>query len=389
MRKQLGTVMVLLITVFLGFAIIIPVMPELLNGMESGAFHLGLLLASYSASSFLMSPVWGRISDRVGRKPIIMIGAIGFSISFFLFGIGTDSLLLMYISRILGGLFSGAVTSCAVAYVADITDENNRTKGMGLVGMSIGLGFIFGPFIGGLLSKAGESVPFFVSSALAFVIFLYTAKYLTESLTAEERASRQKHPASIGQAFAGPMKYLYLLGFIVTFTLASLESTFQFFEMERIGITPFDAGLILAINGVVGALIQGGVIRRYVKKGAESFFILTGLLLSAAGFFLILLSNSFWTATLYLCIFGAGNALLRPCITSLITQKTKVNQGVATGLSSSMDSLGRIIGPLLATGLFELKNSLPFIVGGVVCIVSLSFLYGFIQQDRGQRMIEG
>ncbi|MFD2670262.1 MFS transporter [Marinicrinis sediminis] len=379
MKKQLGTIMVLLITVFLGFAIIIPVVPEVLEGQE---FHLGLLLALYSAASFLMSPIWGRISDRVGRKPIIMIGTIGFSISFLIFGIGIESLTWMYVSRILGGLFSGAVTSSAVAYVADITTDENRTKGMGLVGMSIGLGFIFGPFIGGALSQFGYAVPFYVSSVLSLVIFGFVAKYVTESLTSEERAARHKKKGSFKQAFAGRMKYLYIMGFLVAFTLAGLESTFQFFQMSKIGITPFGAGGMLAISGVVGAFIQGGVIRRYAKKGQETSFILAGILLSAVGFFLILFSTNYVTATIFLCVFSAGNALLRPCITSLITQKTPVNQGVATGFSSSMDSLGRITGPLLATGLFEINIELPFIWGGIICLFALSFLYGYLKQDR-------
>jgi DHA1 family multidrug resistance protein-like MFS transporter len=155
MRKQLAIIMVLLITVFIGFGIIIPIMPEMVS-----TFHLAVMLAVYSAASFLMSPIWGALSDRIGRRPVIMVGILGFSISFFIFGIAGDQLWLMYASRILGGFFSGAVTACAVAYVADITSEDNRTKGMGLVGMSIGLGFIFGPAVGGLLSVYGNSVPF-------------------------------------------------------------------------------------------------------------------------------------------------------------------------------------------------------------------------------------
>ncbi|CAM3653908.1 MFS transporter [Marinicrinis lubricantis] len=382
MKRQLGTIMILLITVFLGFAIIIPIVPELIEEQDAGAIHLGLLLAIYSAVSFFMSPIWGKISDRVGRKPIMMIGTIGFSASFFIFGIGTESLPLMYVSRILGGMFSGAVTSCAVAYVADITSEENRTKGMGLVGMSIGTGFVFGPVIGGLLSGLGNAVPFFVSAGLALLLFVFVARFLTESLPPERRTQKGAPKVSRWTAFAGPMKFLYILGFIIAFTMAGLESTFQLFQSQRIGADAFDVGIMLGISGVIGALIQGGIIRRYVKKGDENKFILVGLILSSVGFFLLLLSDSFVTATIYLCVFSSGNALLRPCITSLITQKTRVSQGIASGLSSSMDSLGRIFGPLLATGLFHFEIGLPFVVGGVVCILGLGLLYGYMQVMR-------
>src|SRR4051794_2124851 len=186
MKKQLAIIMVLLMTIFIGFGIIIPVLPDAITGSGASSFHLGMLLSVYSLASFLMSPIWGSISDRVGRRPLIMIGTLGFSISFFLFGIAGESLLLMYASRILGGLFSGAATACAVAYVADITTEENRTKGMGLVGMSIGLGFIFGPAVGGILSQWGYQVPFYAASLLALATFGYAFVMLPESLSEDK-----------------------------------------------------------------------------------------------------------------------------------------------------------------------------------------------------------
>ncbi|HEY0829427.1 MAG TPA: MFS transporter [Bacilli bacterium] len=381
MTKQLAIIMVLLMTVFIGFGIIIPVLPEMVT-----PFHLGIMLAVYSAASFLMSPVWGALSDRYGRRPIILIGILGFSLSFFLFGISSDSLFIMYLSRILGGFFSGAVMSCAVAYVADITSEEDRTKGMGLVGMSIGLGFIFGPAIGGLLSQFGYSIPFFASSVLALFTFIFALLYLTESFTLHKRNQPGVIKVSRWKAFAGSIKYLYILGFLVSFTLAGLEFTLYYFEKVKFGITPMDMGYMFLISGIVGALVQGGIVRRFIKKGDEQKVIPIGLILSALGFFLLLLSKDFLTASIYLSIFAVGNALLRPCITSLITQKTKVGQGVATGLSSSMDSLGRITGPLIASAAYSLNIHLPFIVGGIICFAAISLLYRFVSLDRKKKL---
>ena len=170
MNKQIGIIMLLLMTIFVGFGIIIPVLPEVVKG-AGAEYHNALLLSVYSAASFLMSPIWGGLSDRIGRRPIILIGLLGFSVSFLIFGFADGNLWVMYVSRILGGLFSGAATACAVAYVADITTAENRTKGMGMVGMSIGLGFIFGPAIGGILSRWGTYLPFFVASGLALASF--------------------------------------------------------------------------------------------------------------------------------------------------------------------------------------------------------------------------
>lgn len=382
MNKQLAIIMVLLMTIFIGFGIIIPVLPDAVTGSGAENFHLGMLLSVYSLASFLMSPVWGGLSDRIGRRPLIIIGALGFSISFFLFGLALESLWLMYVSRILGGLFSGAATACAVAYVADITSDEERTKGMGLVGMSIGLGFIFGPAIGGILSHWGLQVPFFVAAALAFGTFVFAYFKLPESLTEEKRRKPQEAKASRWSAFVGPLKYLYVLSFFVSFSLAGLEATLLLFQRDQIGATPAQLGIMFAVSGIVGALIQGGVVRRLIKKGQEARVVGIGLMLSALGFVLILFSSNLLTASIYLSVFAAGNALIRPCVTSLITQKTPVGQGVASGLSSSMDSLGRISGPLLGAGIYDYSNSLPFLTGALLSVGALYLLYRFIVLDR-------
>lgn len=389
MDKRLLVIMVLIMTIFIGFGIIIPVLPEVVTGSGAESFHLGMLLSVYSLVSFLMSPFWGAWSDRIGRRPIIMIGTLGFSVSFFIFGIAGDHLVLMYISRILGGLFSGAVTACAVAYVADITSEENRTKGMGLVGMSIGLGFIFGPAVGGLLSGFGYHVPFFAAALLALLMFVFAYFMLQESVSAEARQQTRDSKQSRWTAFVGSLKYLYVLSFFVSFSLAGLEATLLLFQRDQIGATPQQLGIMFAVSGIVGALIQGGVVRRLIKRGQESRVIGIGLLLSAAGFVLILFSSSLLTASIYLSVFAAGNALIRPCVTSLITQKTKVGQGVASGLSSSMDSLGRIAGPLLGAGIYDYSHSLPFLIGAVLSVAALFLLYRFITIDRADSTAAG
>jgi len=384
-KKKMTVIMFLLMTIFTGFGIIIPVMPVMVEEAGAAKFHLGLMLAVYSAASFFMSPVWGALSDRIGRRPLIIVGLLGFSLSFFLFGISAGNLWLMYISRILGGVFSGAATSCAVAYVADITDEENRTKGMGLVGMSIGLGFIFGPAIGGLLSRFGVSFPFFASSGVALLTAVFSLIFLQESLPPGNRTVPAKRHSSRWAAFTGMMKYLYLLSFFVSFTLAGLEGTLQYFQMSKIGATPFDVGMMFFASGIVGALIQGGVVRKYIKNGREKKAILAGLVLSAAGFVLLLFSSGVVTAAIYLSVFAAGNALIRPCVTSLITQKTNVGQGVATGLNSSMDSLGRMSGPVLGTLVIDWNENLPFLIGALLSLAALLLLQRYVILERMAR----
>lgn len=384
--KRLLIVMSILMITFIGFGIIIPVMPEIIQAADpkSAEIHTGRMLALYSLVSFILSPVWGTWSDRIGRRPIILTGLIGFSASFLLFGLAGDNLTLMYVSRALGGLFSGAVASVIVAYVADITPPEQRTKGMGLVGMSIGLGFTLGPGVGGLLSVFSLNTPFFAASALALVTFFLASWKLKESLTPDKRKLKSEKRVSRWTAFRGPLKYLYVLAFFVTFTLAGMEATLQFFGMKRFDVTPLQVGLLFFVCGLVGALVQGGVVRRMIKKGEEPKYIAIGLVISAVGFFLLLFAHSLWWAILSLAVFGIGNALIRPCVTSLITQKTTVGQGVASGLSSSMDSLGRIAGPLLGSMLFTVQMGLPYLLGGILCLAALLLVVRFRFLDSAQ-----
>ncbi len=390
LRKQLAVIMMMLMTLFIGFAIIIPVLPVMVEDAGASAIHLGLMLSLYSLASFLLSPFWGGLSDRIGRRPVILTGLLGFAASFYLFGIADGNLWLMYASRLLGGLFSGAATACAVAYVADITPEKDRTKGMGLVGMSIGLGFIFGPAIGGLLSQFGHHVPFFASSILAVLIWVFAFTMLPESLSPELRKAAAEAPKeSRWKAFAGSLKYLYVLSFFVSFSLAGLEATLQYYEMRRFGATPTDIGWMFLASGIVGALVQGGIVRKYVKNGSEWKAIMAGLIISGVGFLLIIFSYNLWSAMVFLSVYAIGNALIRPCVISLITQKTTVGQGVASGLNTSMDSLGRIAGPLMGTALFHIQIGLPFLVGGILSFAALLLLFRFRAHDRTALTIKG
>lgn len=382
--KRLLIVMVMLMTTFIGFGIIIPVLPELIKEASPGSveFHTGMMLSIYSAVSFLISPFWGGLSDKIGRRPVILMGVLGFAASFLLFGIADGSLAIMYASRVLGGLFSGAVTSVIVAYVADITPPEQRTRGMGLVGMSIGLGFTIGPGVGGLLSLVSRNTPFFAAAALALITFLLAVTKLTESLPADKRRNSSQPKPSRWSAFTGSVKYLYVLALFVSLSLAGLEATLQLFGMKRFDVTPLQVGIMFLVCGLVGALIQGGVVRRRIRKGEEPKYIAIGLVISAIGFLLIVTAHSLWTATIYLAIFGIGNALIRPCVTSLITQKTTVGQGVASGLSSSMDSLGRIIGPMFGALLFSIDLQLPYVAGGLLSLAALLLLFRFRSADQ-------
>ncbi len=386
MVKKLAVILLMLVTVFIGFGLIIPVLPVMVQNVGAEPFQLGMMLAVYSAVAFFISPWWGRLSDRIGRKPVLITGLLGFAVSFFVFGMASNCLWLMYVARIIGGGFSGAVTATAMAYIADVTGVEDRTRGMAFAGMAIGMGFILGPGIGGFLSRFGVEVPFFAAAGLAFLNALWGLVALRESHAPNAGTRAMDASGSRWAAFAGPLKYLYMVDFVAQFSVAALEGCFQYFEMEKIHVTPGQVGAMFFISGIVGALIQGGIVQR-VKHGKEVQTMYIGLVVSGIGLFSILFSSNFVTAALFMTLFGAGNTVIKPTLTSVITKETTVGQGLASGLLSSMDSLARIVGPLLATFLYQLGSDLPFVVAGIIALATTGLVFAYTKARDGDRLV--
>ncbi|MFT9597373.1 MFS transporter [Mesobacillus sp.] len=376
-KKALPILFLVMFLVMVGFGIIIPVIPFYAEEIGASPTQLGLLMAVYSLMQFIFAPMWGRISDRIGRKPVIMIGILGLSLSFFLMALSTE-LWMLFAARIIGGFLSSANMPTVMAYVADITSEEDRSKGMGIIGASVGLGFIFGPAIGGVFSQSSLSTPFYLAGATSLVTFLFVTFVLKESLSAEQRSRQDKERSSLLKALNGPLSMLFLLQLFVSLSLAGLEATFAYFAAEKAGLGSVELGYIFMIMGLAGAIVQGGLVGRLTKKLGEGMVIQLGIIISAAGFGLILLTEGFGTAALFLTIFGIGNGLIRPSVSSLLTKKSTTGHGGTTGLLSSFDSLGRIIGPPLGGWLFSIAIGMPYISGIVLSMVAL-ILYQFYQ----------
>jgi MFS transporter, DHA1 family, multidrug resistance protein len=384
-QRYLPLLFAVMFLVMAGFGIIIPVLPFFAEKVGANPTQLGLLMAVYSFMQLIFAPIWGRLSDRYGRKPILLIGIIGLTISFFLFAVSTE-LWMLFAARILGGLLSSATMPTAMAYVADVTTPENRGKGMGMIGAAVGLGFIFGPAIGGIFSKTSLNMPFFIAGFLSFVTLLFVFLFLKESLPKEMRAQKSQQREPIWKAFSGTIIFLYILQFFVSFSLSGLEATFAYYAAKRANIGSTELGYIFMIMGLAGAFVQGGLIGKLIKKHGEGKVIQGGIIVSALGFALILLIKDFLTAALYLSIFGIGNGVIRPCLSSLITKHSTVGQGSATGLLSSFDSLGRIIGPPIAGWLFTMMIGLPYVSGIVLSFGALVLFYLFSRQAKKEKI---
>lgn len=352
--------LVIFITVFIdlvGFGIVIPVLPFYAEGSKFGATpsQVGLLFASYSVMQLVFAPVLGRLSDKYGRRPVLLVSLLGTALGFLILGLAT-TLWLLFVGRIIDGI-SGGNISTAQAYIADVTTKENRAKGMGLIGAAFGLGFVFGPAIGGVLSRWGINVPFLFagSLALANAVLLYFT--LPETVTKDHPA---RTSAAAGRGWGqllvslknprlGYVLAIYFLG-IVAFSI--MTATFSLFMMFRLGYDAFHNGWIFAFVGVISAGIQGGMIGKLVKRFGEPVLVIAGAVLFSASLLVIPLVTA-GTGLLVILLIGAatavGQALSAPSLSSLASKSASAaEQGSVLGVMQSVSSLARAVGPSLA-----------------------------------------
>lgn len=387
MKKAILLLMSVQFFVYLGFGIIIPILPEVILQQGFAEVHVGGLLTVYALASFFTAPLWGAFSDRTGRKKLILIGLLGFSASFFLFALFMDHLALLYFSRVVGGVFSGALYTAVTGFVADMTDEENRNKYMGLLGMSIGLGFIFGPAIGGVLGHISLQVPYLASGILTLLLLVYALLILKEPERKGEANKRAILPKGAATLWQYRIRYLFLTSFMVTFILAGIEATFQLFQIDQISITPLQVGYLFMASGFVDAAIQGGVVRR-VKNGTETTWLLIAQIITAIGLLLIPFTTNLFWAGFALSIFTAGNALARTVLVSLTTKESGGKYGTAAGMTYSMDNMGRIIGPLLFTWIFTKEAGNMYYVSAILAVLSIILIIAFRKSAQSLRHVE-
>jgi MFS transporter, DHA1 family, tetracycline resistance protein len=347
---------ILFVTVFidlLGFGIIIPLLPFYAESFGASAFAIGLLGTSFSLMQFLFSPIWGRWSDQVGRKPIILIGLLGSCLSYVTMALA-GSLTLLFVARIVGGI-AGANIPTAQAYIADVTTPENRARGMGLMGAAFGLGFIFGPAIGGLLSRFSPETPMWCAAALCFANFVAAWFLLPESRPANTATRSLGRMEAFRHAMTQPTLLLILaLYFIVTMAFSAFEATFALFTEARFGFTAASIGFLFAFIGAIIALIQGVLIGRVVKHVGEQRIIPTAILGIAIGIGMLTVVWSVPTLLVALGLLAMGMGFNNPSLSSMVSKLShQDDQGGILGLASSLASLGRVVGPAWGGYLYD------------------------------------
>jgi multidrug resistance protein len=339
---------IIFVTVFidlLGFGIIIPLLPFYAESFGASAFAIGLLGTSFSLMQFLFSPIWGRWSDRIGRKPIILIGLLGSCLSYVTMALAT-SLALLFIARIVGGI-AGANIPTAQAYIADITTPENRARGMGLVGAAFGLGFIFGPAIGGLLSRFSPETPMWCAAALCFANFVAAWFLLPESRLVNAATKTLGRMEAFRLAMGQPTLLVILaLYFIVTMAFSAFEATFALFTEARFGFTAASIGFLFAFIGAIIAVIQGVLIGRVVKRVGERRVIPAAIAAIAVSIGLLPFVWNVPTLLVALGVLAMGMGFNNPSLSSMVSKLShEDDQGGTLGLASSLASLGRVVGP--------------------------------------------
>lgn len=389
-----------LVVVMLGYGMVIPIIPFYVEEMGAGGTELGLLVASYALMRLIFGPIWGSLSDRVGRKPVLMIGVFGYAITMFFFGLATQ-LWMLFVARILSGLLSSATSPTTLAYISDSTSEEDRGGGMGILGAAVGLGTILGPGLGGLLSGDSLARPFFLAAALSLVAVALIYLLLPESLPPERRRPSTLTPSgfsvhgrgvtraranALWATLTGPIGVLLLLTFLVTCGATTFYGIFGLYVLERFGYGPVEVGTMLMVMGLVSAVAQGALCGPLTRRRGELWVIRVGFGVGAGSFLLIMLADGFSWLLVTTGLFFMVTALLMPSLTALTSKWTTMEQGITMGVSNSAMSLGRIAGPLWGGFVFDLNIRYPFWSGAAI------LLFGFVVsllRTSGERVTEG
>ena len=382
------SLLIIFLTVFIdliGFGIVMPLIPIYSDQFGASGFMIGMIISSFSLMQFIFAPAWGRLSDRVGRRPVLLISNAGSTLSYALFALasmrsGQEALYWILGSRIFAGI-CGANLSVASAYIADVSPPEKRSQSMGLIGMAFGLGFILGPAIGAVSAKQfGLAGPGWVATGfcalnlvLAIIILAESRKPGGEKLVHRPKLEQWRH--TFQQPVVG---FLIVIYFLATFCFACFETTFGLLLYDKFAYDQTKVGYLFAYCGLLAAIIQGGVIGGLVKRFGEEKLIAYSLMVVGLSLAILPYISQLGWLLLGLALFAAGSGINRPPTFGLISLKTPPDeQGAALGVAQSAGSLGRIIGPIFAASVYSFRPALPYLICAGVSMAAglLAFQY--------------
>lgn len=399
-KPAMGFIFIVLLLSVTGMGVIIPIIPKLISELTgsdlSGAsVYSGWLLFSYSIMQFIFSPLLGNLSDRFGRRPVLLLSLTGFGLDFLVLAFAPN-IVWLFIARILSGIMGASFTT-ASAYIADISTPENRSQNFGMLGVAFGVGFIIGPVLGGILGQFGTRVPFIAAAVLSLLNALYGYFILPESLAKENRRKFEFKRANPVGAFLVFKKYPVIIGLVVSLFFIymgghAVNSTWTFFTMEVFKWNEAEVGYSLGFVGILVALVQGLLIRYLNPRLGQKRSIYIGLSLTTIGFVLFSVASSGWMIYLFLLPYCLGG-IAGPSIQSVVSgQVSPSEQGELQGALTSLMSVTAILGPVIMTHTFSFfthSNALfyfpgaAFILGAILSVLSIFFAMRTMKQISG------
>ncbi|HSN54936.1 MAG TPA: MFS transporter [Candidatus Sulfomarinibacteraceae bacterium] len=374
-RSTLGIIFLIVFIDLVGFGIVIPILPLYGERYSSSGLTLGLLMASYSAMQFIFAPILGRISDRVGRKPVLLISLAGAAAGYLIFGLA-DSIVLLFASRMVAGI-AGANIATAQAVIADITGPENRARGMGIMGAAFGLGFILGPALGALLVGVAPFMPGVAAAATSTVAFVLTLTKLPETLAPSARVEARRHPlnlSSLRRALAAHplVAWCFAAILLVIFAFSTFETTFAQLATARFGVDITRVGWLFVFAGLVGAVVQGGLVGRLARRFGEARLLVVGTVIAALGVGAVPAAPGLGPLMAALAVLALGHGLVAPSLSSLTSKLVHPDEvGGVMGVYQSFSSLARIVGPLWAELAYHrLGHASPCLSASVVYLLA-------------------
>ncbi|MBW4889587.1 TCR/Tet family MFS transporter [Mucilaginibacter sp. HMF5004] len=397
----LGFIFVTLLIDIIGFGVIIPVFPSLIQGLlhcdlSVAGRYGGYLMFAYASMQFFFSPLIGNLSDKYGRRPVLLTSLLGFGIDY-LFLAFAPSIWWLFLGRIIAGI-TGASFTTATAYIADVSTDENRAQNFGIVGMAFGMGFIIGPFLGGILGDISLKLPFFVAAGLALLNALYGFFVLPESLSKENRREFDIKRANPFKTVSNLKRYPAVAGLIISLILIylashSVQSTWTYVTIEKFNWSKKMIGYSLVMIGALVGLVQGLLIRVTIPKLGKNKSVVLGLLLYSAGLLLYTFASQTWMMFAFSIPYCLGG-IAGPALQGIITGEVPSNeQGELQGGLTSLISVTSIFGPLIMTNLFSYFSGksapiyfpgAPFLMGALLMLVSAIFAVKNFKKEKKQ-----